>query len=672
MEEWHPHPKQEEALEQTAFEVLYGGARGGGKTDAGLVWLTEYLDHPRFRALVIRKNADDLADWIDRAQRMYHILGVDIAYRPAIIRFPSGAVVRTGHLKDEQSYTKYMGQEFPRILIEELTQIPTEKRYLQLIASCRSTVPELKPQIFATTNPGGLGHVWVKKRFVDPAPSGTEFEVEGRTRIFVPSTIDDNPTLMINDPDYVKGLDALKSTDEQLWKAWRLGDWNTFAGQFFREFRTELHVIPPFIPNKNNIIVGGMDWGRTAPFSFHLTEISIIEDEGVKFHRARTFLEVYGTDKTPHEWAVIIKEKIKGADLRLSDITWIQGDPAMFTKGNDNSLSIADQFKRDDILLRPGSNDRVGGWTNLHQWLSLAVDTKPYWQIGENCHNLIRTLPELIHDENKVEDVNTQSEDHCLIAGTRIRTNKDERFIEHMRVGDLVLTRNGYKKVVVSLMTKKQARVYEVTFSNGTTLIGTANHPVYVKNSGFISIDALRYNDGVCTRLSYLQQFKSLMDNGMRPKKVKNGIVSMVKNRGKIGNNITKYVSSAVENIKRLYQWLQNTVTLTVKWPTLDSGVRVVKVKYHSTQPVYNLTIQDQHEYFANGILTHNSADEQRYQFKALKWIDSKAGAVTHQKPKAKLAPVMIDGKQVSINLDKFEDPQGVTRTGRVGGVVLK
>lgn len=438
-EEWHPHPRQEEALKRAEYEILYGGARGGGKTDAGLVWLIgeEYevgkplLLHPRYRALVIRKNAEDLADWIDRAIRFYSGFGVDIAYKPAILRFPSGAIIRTGHLKDDQSYTKYMGQEFPRILIEELTQIPFEKRYLQLIASCRSTVPEIKPQIFCTTNPGGLGHGWVKKRFVDPAPAGQPFkDLESqRSRIFIPALVDDNPTLMKADPDYVRSLDALKNTDEELWKAWRLGDWSTFAGQFFREWRNDLHICAPFKPfkigdNIQNIIVGGMDWGRVDPFSFHLTEITRHRTQGgVVYHRARTFLEVYGTEKTPHEWSNIIKVAMTGAGITIKDIAWVRADTQIWQKGLDaRALDIYSQFVQSDAdwqsKLKPANKDRIGGWENLHRWFSIAPDGLPYMQIASNCNNAIRTLPELVHDENKVEDVADGGEDH---AGDSLR-----------------------------------------------------------------------------------------------------------------------------------------------------------------------------------------------------------------------------------------------------------
>lgn len=429
--DWVPHPKQAQALERPEYEVLFGGARGGGKTDSGLVWLIgeryeenkRLLEHPRYRALVIRKNAEDLADWIDRAYRFFSSFGVDIAYKPAVLRFPSGAVIRTGHLKDDQSYTKYMGQEFPRILLEELTQIPSEKRYTQLIASCRSTIPEIKPQIFATTNPGGLGHGWVKKRFVDPSPPLTPFKdpVSGRSRIYIPATVDDNPTLMNADPEYVKTLDALKEVDVDLWKAWRLGDWDSFAGQYFKEWRRDSHVINPFIPDKSNIFVGGMDWGRVDNFAFYIAEITRVSHDGVTFFRSKVFLEVYGKDKNPAEWGQIIKDKLKFYKLTLDDISWIRGDAQMWAPGDDaRALDIYTQFKNFDarfgVLLKQANKDRVGGWQNLHNWLSLAPDEMPYLQVADNCLNLIRTLPELVYDEealgsNKREDVAGGGED---------------------------------------------------------------------------------------------------------------------------------------------------------------------------------------------------------------------------------------------------------------------
>ena len=344
-------------------------------------------------------------------------MGAEITGKPATIKFPSGAVIKCGHLKDDQAYTKYQGHEYQRMLIEELTQIPDEKRYLQLISSCRSTVEGLKARIFATTNPGGAGHFWVKSRFVDPSQPGEYFEDKssGRLRLFIPATVDDNPALMKNDPDYVKFLDSLKQTDEQLWKAWRLGDWESFAGQFFREWRPALNIVNPFIPNKDNyVFVAGIDWGYAAPFACEFGAIQKIEmSDGRSFNRLFIFNEVTGTEKTPKEWSKEMKSSLESFELKMSNITWLRGDPAMWSKGQDGSDSISDQFMREGILIRPANNDRINGWMTMHKWLSIAPDGKPYLQVTKNCKKLIETIPLLVHSETKVEDIeSTGTPDH--------------------------------------------------------------------------------------------------------------------------------------------------------------------------------------------------------------------------------------------------------------------
>lgn len=190
-----------------------------------MAWLLYDVQNPLFRALVIRKNSEDLKDWIDRAQRMYSGTGAKFVGKPAEIHFPSGAKIVTGHLKDDNAFMKYQGHEYHRILLEELTHIPSEESYLKLISSCRSTVPGLKPRIFATTNPGGSGHSWVKKRFVDPSRAMTAFEdpQSGRARIYIPATVDDNPTLIEADPEYIHFLESLPP---DLKAQWRFGSWD--------------------------------------------------------------------------------------------------------------------------------------------------------------------------------------------------------------------------------------------------------------------------------------------------------------------------------------------------------------------------------------------------------------------------------------------------------------
>lgn len=232
--DWKPYPKQELALLSTCFETLYGGARGGGKTDTGIAWMLYDIEHPRYRGLVIRKHFSDLSDWIARAMFKYGALGAK--HVGDEIRFPSGAVIKLGHLKDASSYRKYQGQEFQRMLIEELTHIPTELLYLQLISSCRSTVEGLRAMVFATTNPGEVGHFWVKRRFVDPSVPMQPFEdkVSGRRRVYIPATVDDNPALLEKDPGYIKFLDSLPE-DQRL--KWRMGSWeqSKIKGAYFAE-----------------------------------------------------------------------------------------------------------------------------------------------------------------------------------------------------------------------------------------------------------------------------------------------------------------------------------------------------------------------------------------------------------------------------------------------------
>lgn len=222
------YPKQQEAVSQTAYEIGFGGSRGPGKTFAGICWLLYDVHHPGLRALVIRRNAEDLKDWVDRATQVYCAYnGAVKVGSPAEFHFPSGAVIRTGHLKDGNAYMKYQGHEYQRMLIEELTQIVREEDYMRLLASCRSTVEGLPAQIFSTFNPGGPGHEWVKKRFIIPAEPGTVFHdrVSGRSRIFVSANVYDNPHIMNHDPEYVKYLESLPPS---LRKQWLEGSWEDF------------------------------------------------------------------------------------------------------------------------------------------------------------------------------------------------------------------------------------------------------------------------------------------------------------------------------------------------------------------------------------------------------------------------------------------------------------
>jgi len=410
---WQPHEgAQTTALQQTAFEVLYGGARGGGKTEAGLAWMIEpsYLQNEKYRGLVIRRNYDDLRDWIDRAKMFYRSLGVKVAGNPAEFTFPSGAKIRTGHLADSDATYKYLGHEYQKILIEELTIIPHEENYLRLISTCRSTVSGLQPQVFCTTNPGGAGHMWVKQRWVDVARNKEYKDPRtGRERIFIPSRVYDNPTLMKNDPEYVN---TLKGLPEELQEAWLNGSWDVFSGQYFNKWRYEKHVVKPFKIPDDWHRYRAFDYGMSAPFC--MLWIAVDYDG-----TAYVYKEHYEAGQPLSHHIQKIKE--------LSEKEKYQntiGDPACWIKNPQNTnnwssplpshMSIADIMQFNDINCNRANNDRINGWNLVREYLEWNDSDKPEPRIKffSNCKNLIRTLPMLVHSEKKPEDLDTTQEDH--------------------------------------------------------------------------------------------------------------------------------------------------------------------------------------------------------------------------------------------------------------------
>ncbi len=415
-----PHPgPQTYALEiNDCHQILFGGSRGPGKTTAGIVFLLKHISNPDFRGLVIRRTSEDLVDWIDRAKQMYAPAGAVVTGKPAVIKFPSGAIIRCGHLRDENAFEKYQGHEYQRMVLEELTQIPSEESYLKLISSCRSTVEGIDPQIFCTANPGGKGHAWVKERWrIGQSPPNLAFQDDsGRNLIFIPATIDDNPTLLKADPDYVKFLDSLP---DGLRQAWRDGDWDIFAGQYFGDWDPKVSVITEdeaigmgFNQSYNGRYVG-IDWGYSAPFCALFSEVT--PNNEIFFYD-----EVYGTERHPSEWAVEVSSRSK-------DITMSLGDPSMWTK-NPMSWKSPDRpaFSETSIAnaligephnpwvknLQPANNTRVNGWMKIAE----MMHQKKFYIIKGRCPNLVRTIPLMLRDEKNPEDIDTELEDHAMDA----------------------------------------------------------------------------------------------------------------------------------------------------------------------------------------------------------------------------------------------------------------
>lgn len=432
VEGWRPHEgPQEYALRQPASvkEILYGGARGGGKTDAGMIWVGNRLwmdkdgiwrpalEHPKYRALVVRKNAEDLSDWLERFKFMYRGVDIKVTQKPPVIRFPSGALIRYGHLKDDDAYTKYQGHEYQSMLIEELTQIPSELRYMKLTSSCRTTVPEIRAQIFNTANPGGRGHMWVKNRFVDMGLRNKVYvDSGGSTRIFIPSSIDDNPTLKRNDPDYVKYLESIKDVDPDLYKAWRQGSWDVIAGQVFREFSYDRHVSGQFefsLDVCEKIIT--FDWGYRDKAAAHWLALTPENKFGVR--RVYVYREIVRTETDPEQWARIIKSytDIEPVKYMVLPHDCFAHKLSKTTIAATFSSIAGINIKRGETL---ASGARLNRKAMLHLFLSNAQDRRPYLVVHPNCKDFITTTPLLQYDDHNVEDVDTTGDDHSYDSVT--------------------------------------------------------------------------------------------------------------------------------------------------------------------------------------------------------------------------------------------------------------
>lgn len=418
-------PKQLEAL-QTLLSpqckyLLYGGAMSGGKSYllrwAAVTYLIELWtkyqipnisiglfseDYPTLKDRQISRIEYEFPNWLGQL-RDDKIHGLSYQLSPKL----GGGLILLRNLDDP---SKYMSTEFAGEFVEELTR-NSEDTFIALRNRLRYPgINEVK--FMGATNPGGVGHGWVRKLFIDHNTTDPEQD----RFIYVHANAYDNQYIS---PEYIKQLEALP---ENLRKAYLEGSWDVFAGQFFTDWSPEKHIIHPFVPAQDEVIVGGMDWGRAKPFSFHLATVNKViyrntDGENQTFYRTKTFYEMYGIEKNPEDWAKLIQEDLLDKlSMSLSDISWVQCDPTIFNKGNDNSVSIRDQFYRVDprwMFLKPAKNDRIPGWAIMHNWLGIAPDGKPYWQVTSNCKNLIRTLPELIYDENIAEDVDTEGEDHA-------------------------------------------------------------------------------------------------------------------------------------------------------------------------------------------------------------------------------------------------------------------
>ena len=425
-----PSPKQELFLRATAKHVAFGGARGGGKS-----WAVRTkakimaLRCPGIRQLIVRRTYPELMNNHIQPLRL-DLAGVArYVDREKAFFFPGGSVIRFAYCAKDSDLDHLQGDQYDIIYIDEATQL--SQLQMQTITACLRGVNAWPKRVYYTCNPGGQGHGYIKRLFIDKKYEPGEVPED---YVFIQSLVSDNAALMAAQPDYVRQLEALPS---KLRRAWLEGAWDIFEGQFFEDFRTTpdlqrcmeagitpeeakaagrwCHVIAPLDLSSGERrgwhILRSYDFGYAKPFSCAWWAVDY---DGTLYR----ILELYGCTGepdvgvrwTPDEQARQIAEIERSHPwLRGKKITGV-ADPAIWDASRGES--IAETMMRHGIVFTPGDNARIDGWMQLHYRLQFDEQGYARMYIFDTCRAFIRTIPELIYSETRPEDLDTTQEDH--------------------------------------------------------------------------------------------------------------------------------------------------------------------------------------------------------------------------------------------------------------------
>lgn len=387
-----PSEKQREFFLARERFVGYGGARGGGKSWAVRVKATLMaLGYAGIKILILRRTFPEL--------RENHILPLRALllglarYKETEKRFyfVNGSSIIFGYCATEGDVLQYQGQEYDVIFIDEATQF-TEFQFSTLTA-CLRGANDFPKRMYLTCNPGGVGHAWVKRLFVDRAFRADERPEDYR---FIKALVDDNRVLMESDPDYVRMLDNLPT--EELRRAWRYGDWSVFMGQYFTMWDERVHLVKPFPVPRH--------WARYLTLDYGLDMLAAywiaVDEQGFAY----VYREAYRSGLIISEAAELLRE------MGLDGVGVIYAPPDLWNRRQDTGKSAAEIFAECGVPLTKADNRRVQGWYDVAEWLKV---------IGEDaercaalrifrgcCPNLVRCLPLVQIDEKNPNDVATE------------------------------------------------------------------------------------------------------------------------------------------------------------------------------------------------------------------------------------------------------------------------
>ena len=420
---WSPQPGPQKALIDCPVpEILFGGARAGGKTSGVLGKYGIKAADKHFNAIFFRRELPSLDDAIEESKSIYPQLGARWNEQRKLWRFPNGARIRFRPLETLADCDKYQGQNISSCCIEEAGTYPDSRVIDRMQGALRSAYG-LPTQLILTANPGGVGQQWIKERYIDACPQGMkvcERNVgRGRKRkfVYIPSKITDNKILLRNDPSYIDRLHLVGS--DALVKAWLEGDWNAVQGAFF-DCWNENHIINPIPIPAYWLRFRSFDWGSASPFSvgwWAVSDGSEVDGRVYPKNSLIRYREWYGA-KGPNIGLKLTNNQISdGIRSRENEkITYGVADPSIFI--SQGGPSIAEQMAKEGIIWRKADNRRVGkqgamsGWAEMRSRL-IGIDGRPMIYTFSNCLDSIRTIPTLPHDDVRLEDVDTRSEDHA-------------------------------------------------------------------------------------------------------------------------------------------------------------------------------------------------------------------------------------------------------------------
>ena len=385
--------KQKLFIDARENEVLFGGAAGGGKSYGQIVdALLFALKYPGSKQLILRRTFSELDKSLIRTSLgLYPREIYSFNSSSHTGRFKNGSCIDFGYCANENDVYQYQSAEYDCIRFDELTHF-TEMQYVYLISRVRGANPFPK-QIKSSTNPGGVGHSWVKARFVDPMPSGETFLGEGdMTRVFLPSLLSDNDFLERLDPSYRQRLEALPEREK---KALLYGDWNIFEGQYFTEFSAKDHVCEPFeIPPS---------WRRYRTLDYGLDRLAVLwialSPDGVAY----VYREYCESNLPISKAARAINERTPPAE----DIYVTLAPPDLFARTQESGKTKASLFHEYGVTFTKTSSDRECGWLAVKELLC-DTGTGVRLKIFKNCTELIKCLPALTVDKIRPTDCATE------------------------------------------------------------------------------------------------------------------------------------------------------------------------------------------------------------------------------------------------------------------------